>query len=98
MSANGIKIAFGGAGWLSSSVEEVREWLKVLEEAHVEIIDTAQVYGGSEQTIGKAGAASRFIVDTKMPGGFNDKICTRDVMIDACKASLKRLNTDSVRV
>lgn len=98
MSANGIKIAFGGAAWLSSSVEEVSDWLKVLEEARIELIDTAQLYGASEETMGKAGAASRFTIDTKMPGGFSDKLCTKEVMIEAGKASLKRLNTDSVDV
>lgn len=97
MSANGVKIAFGGAGWLSSSVEEVTEWLKILEEAGIEIIDTAQLYGSSEETMGRAGAGSRFTIDTKMPGGFSDKLCTKDVMIDACKSSLTKLNTDSVR-
>ncbi|KAF2678705.1 putative oxidoreductase [Lentithecium fluviatile CBS 122367] len=98
MSANGIKIAFGGASWLFNPVEEVTEWLKILEENGIEIIDTAQLYGASEETMGKAGAASRFTVDTKMPGGFSDQLCTKDVMIDACKTSLKKLNTDSVDV
>ncbi|KAF2258402.1 putative oxidoreductase [Lojkania enalia] len=95
---NGVKVAFGGAAWLASSVDEVREWLKVLEEAGIEIIDTAEVYGASEEVMGKAGAASKFIIDTKMPGGFSPQLCSKDVMINSCKASLKKLNTDSVDV
>ncbi|KAF2790850.1 Aldo/keto reductase [Melanomma pulvis-pyrius CBS 109.77] len=98
MSANGIKIAFGGAAWLSSSVDEVTEWLKILEEIGIKIIDTAEIYGGSEATLGKAGAASRFTIDTKMPGGFSSQLCTKDVMINSGKESLKKLNADSVDV
>lgn len=96
MSANGIKIAFGGATWLFSPVEEVSQWLKLLEEAGIERIDTAELYGGSEETMGKAGAASKFTVDTKSPGGFIDKPCTKDIIVENCKASLRKLNTNSV--
>jgi len=98
MSANGIKIAFGGAAWLSSSVDEVTEWLKVLAEAGIEIIDTAELYGSSEETMGKAGAASKFTIDTKNPGAFGSTPTTKDAVIKSCKESLKRLNTDSVDV
>jgi aflatoxin B1 aldehyde reductase len=96
MSANGIKIAFGGAAWLFTPVDEVTDWLAFLKKSGIELIDTAQVYGSSEETMGKAGAASSFTIDTKAPGGLNEEPCTKDVIIDAGKQSLKKLNTDSV--
>ncbi|KAF2444606.1 putative oxidoreductase [Karstenula rhodostoma CBS 690.94] len=98
MSANGIKIAFGGAAWLSSSVDEVTEWLAFLKKSGIEIIDTAQMYGGSEVVMGNAGAASSFTVDTKTPGGFNEQPNTKDVVINSGKKSLENLKTDSVDV
>ena len=48
---NGIKISFGGAALLApNSVDEVTQWLKALEEAGVELIDTAALYGASEES------------------------------------------------
>ncbi len=96
MSANGIKIAFGGAGFLSSSVDEVTEWLDIIEEAGIEIIDTAQLYGGSEEVLGKAGASSRFIIDTKLPGGFSAQLSTMEAVVEAGEKSLSRLDTNQV--
>jgi diketogulonate reductase-like aldo/keto reductase len=96
MSANGIKIAFGGGLWLNVSVEEVTGWLDVINEVDIKIIDTAQVYGASEELIGKTGAPSNFTIDTKLPGAWSDKPSTKDGVIELGKACLKRLNTESV--
>ena len=98
MAANGIKIAFGGAAWLSTPVDEVKEWLKVIEEVGIDTIDTAALYGGSEETMGHAGAASKFTIDTKTPGGFTPELSTKDVITKHCKESLQKLNANSLDV
>jgi len=95
---NGVKISFGAASWMTSSVDEVRDWLKLLQENKINLIDTAAIYGGAEETMGKAGAASNFTIDTKMAGGFGGEPSTKDATIAAGKACLKNLNTTSVDV
>ncbi|KAH8902860.1 Aldo/keto reductase [Coniochaeta sp. PMI_546] len=98
MSANGIKIVFGGAAFMSGSVDDVTDWLKTLEEAGITTIDTAQIYGASEELLGKAGAASRFSIDTKHPSGFSPQPSTKDVVVNSCKESLQKLKTNAVDV
>ncbi|KAK4114771.1 aflatoxin B1 aldehyde reductase member 3 [Canariomyces notabilis] len=98
MLANGIQIVFGTVTFLNPPVEEVVEWLNLLEELDIKVVDTAEIYGASEQVLGKAGAASRFTIDTKFPGGASPKISTKDAVIEACKESLKKLGTDAVDV
>jgi aflatoxin B1 aldehyde reductase len=96
MLANGIQIVFGTVTFLNPPVEEVVEWLNLLEELDIKVVDTAEIYGASEQVLGKAGAASRFTIDTKFPGGASPKISTKDAVIEGCKESLKKLGTDAV--
>ena len=92
MSANRVKIAFGG---VALSSDTITEWLKELEELGINVIDTAQIYGSSEEVLGNAGAASRFTIDTKLPGAWGP-VSTKDATIELGKASLQKLKTDSV--
>ena len=96
MSANGIKIVFGGWIFHTGSVDETTEWLKILSEVGIKIIDTAQLYGASEEVLGKTGAASRFTIDTKALGGFGPELTTKDAVIKAGNDSLAKLKTDAV--
>ncbi|CRK15828.1 hypothetical protein BN1723_003849 [Verticillium longisporum] len=98
MTANGIKIVFGGGAFQSGSAADAIEWVKVLEEVGIKTIDTAMIYGQSEEILGQVGAASRFIVDTKLPGGFGPELSTQDHVVKTCNASLGRLQTDVVDV
>ncbi|KID84878.1 aflatoxin B1 aldehyde reductase member 3 [Metarhizium guizhouense ARSEF 977] len=98
MLANDIQIIFGGGSFLSGSVDEVQKWLEMAADAGFNIIDTAALYGASEQLLGEAGAASKFTIDTKHPGGLGDQFSTKDVVIASCRESLKTLKTDSVDV
>ncbi|KAF4995352.1 hypothetical protein FDECE_12844 [Fusarium decemcellulare] len=92
MSTGGIKLLFG------SSVDDVVEWLKTLDEVGIKAVDTAQAYGASEEMLGKAGAASRFNIDTKLPSGFGPQLTTKDLVISSCKESLQKLQVNSVDV
>ncbi|GAB1314582.1 Aldo/keto reductase subgroup [Madurella fahalii] len=98
MATNGVKIVFGSATFLSISVEETAEWLKTFEEVGIDTIDTARLYGDSEEVLGKAGAPSRFTIDTKLPGGAGDRASTKEVVIEQGKKSLATLQTDAVDV
>lgn len=95
LTSNGIQIIFGGAAFLHSTPEEVAEWLKVLEELDFKVIDTAQAYGASEESLGKAGAAKKFTIDSKQLGAWGP-VATKDVMIQAGEDSLKKLQAETV--
>ena len=96
-----IKVIFGGGGlgypggsW--STKENIAELLNVLEEEHVKVIDTAQAYGASETFLGETNAASRFVIDTKYPGGLFPTEATKETVINSGEDSLKKLKTDCV--
>lgn len=92
-------IVFGG-GILTppyvKDADEVEEYLNLLEELGVKIIDTAALYGESEKFLGETKAASRFTIDTKHPGFMNPEVSTKDVVIASGKESLKKLGTSQV--
>lgn len=96
MSAKGVDVAFGGAAWLSGDVEDVEKWLTVLDDLKINRIDTAAIYGASEDLLGKAGATQRFTIDTKHPGGFTPELPTKENVIKSAMDSLEKLKTDSV--
>ncbi|KAK3639879.1 hypothetical protein LTR56_010230 [Elasticomyces elasticus] len=74
MSGKGIKNAFGGGaineGRPFADPKLLEEAMKIMENGDCKIIDTAALYGSSEEMLGKAKAGDRFIIDTKMRGGF----------------------------
>ncbi|KAH2603751.1 hypothetical protein KXW93_007595 [Aspergillus fumigatus] len=102
MANSHAQIIFGGAifGTLPewSTPEKVEEFLQVLERNNVKTIDTAQIYGASEENLGQVKAAKRFIIDTKLGGGFAPGSATKDQAIKTGDESLAKLGTDSVNV
>lgn len=95
-----VKVVYGGAMIGSSGVfstqEQVQEVLSVLAESGVHDIDTAQIYGTSEELLGQTGAASRFLVDTKHAGGFMYGTSSEQAVIERANDSLRKLNTNRV--
>jgi aryl-alcohol dehydrogenase-like predicted oxidoreductase len=92
-------IAFGGGIFTPpyvKDVEEVQEYLDLLAELGIKIIDTAALYGESEKFLGEKKAASRFTIDTKHPGLMQPEPSTKDVVIASGKESLKKLATSQV--
>jgi aryl-alcohol dehydrogenase-like predicted oxidoreductase len=102
---------FGGRGeffqaWGNSDVKEATRLIDICLEAGVNFFDTADVYsqGASEEILGKAiaGRRSRVLISTKatfaMGDGPNDLGSSRHHLIQACEASLRRLNTDYIDI
>ncbi|KAJ8606891.1 hypothetical protein MRB53_040644 [Persea americana] len=72
----GIINVFGGAGigqGAFSTQEQADELAKVLKAGDVNIIDTATLYGPSEENIAKFGLPKQFTIDTKTVGGIFGK-------------------------
>ncbi|KAK3116045.1 hypothetical protein LTR53_003993 [Teratosphaeriaceae sp. CCFEE 6253] len=71
---SGIKNVFGGAGINEgrpfADHKLLTEAFDILEKGDCKVIDTAALYGSSEEILGQVKAGDRFIIDTKMRGGF----------------------------
>jgi aryl-alcohol dehydrogenase-like predicted oxidoreductase len=100
---------FGGRGeffkaWGGSSVDEATRLVDICLEAGLNMFDTADVYsaGLAEEILGRAIAGRRdgVIVSTKASfrtgPGPNDIGSSRDHLVTACEASLRRLGTDHI--
>lgn len=95
MSKESIKVVFGTAGALFND-DNAPEIYKALEEGGCGVLDTAQLYTGKEEVIGRTGGAKRFVIDTKDVGGFEAKSATKDTVIKRGEESIKKLGTDQV--
>jgi aryl-alcohol dehydrogenase-like predicted oxidoreductase len=102
---------FGGGNeffkaWGSSDVGEATRLVDLCLEAGVTLFDTADVYsrGLSEEILGKAvaGRRERVLISTKatfrMGDGPNDVGSSRQHLVAACEASLRRLGTDHIDI
>ncbi|MFB3776270.1 MAG: aldo/keto reductase [Bryobacteraceae bacterium] len=85
-------------------VSETRRMLDICQEAGVTLIDTADLYsfGACEEVLGEAlqGRRQQFLISTKgfmrMGPGPHDVGLSRQHLVEACEASLRRLRTDYV--
>jgi aryl-alcohol dehydrogenase-like predicted oxidoreductase len=101
-------MTFGGKGQFAAvgdtELEGARRQIDMALDAGVNLIDTADVYsaGLSEEIVGQAlsGRRDRVLVATKarfpMGRGQNDAGLSRHHLIEACEASLRRLQTDHI--
>ncbi|NLS04809.1 aldo/keto reductase [Rhizobium sp. P32RR-XVIII] len=102
-------MTFGGVGWAKKvgdlGVSEARRLVDMCLDAGVNLIDTADVYsaGASEEILGEILGGQRkngVLVATKarfpMGDGPNDAGSSRQHLIAACEASLKRMKTDVI--
>jgi diketogulonate reductase-like aldo/keto reductase len=102
MSSRPVQLVFGGASFgpsMSSefgSLEAARHALDLLGASGVKSIDTARIYPDSEAYLGQAGAAARFSIDTKYPGGFAPTASGKEGLIASIEESLKALKTEQV--
>lgn len=100
---------FGGRGplfgaWGKTQSDEARRMVDICLDAGVTLFDTADVYsdGASEEVLGKAiqGKRQQLMISTKttlpMGDGPYDAGSSRERLIRACEASLRRLNTDHI--
>ncbi|CBX98933.1 hypothetical protein IAQ61_007459 [Plenodomus lingam] len=79
------------------TVEQGREYLDVLQEFNVDVLDTARIYSGgeSEKLLGALDASREFKMCTKASGTL-DGCGTRDAVLSAFKASSEALGVKEV--
>jgi aryl-alcohol dehydrogenase-like predicted oxidoreductase len=94
-------LGFGGApiGFLETEQNEVAAILNFLLDQGVNLIDTAAMYQGSEEAIGKAISHRRkeYIMVSKCPNSLTEP-WTADAITRSIDRSLQRLNTDHVDI
>ncbi|KAL3425223.1 aldehyde reductase [Phlyctema vagabunda] len=102
MAESKLKLVFGGGSIDSrfgfDSPDKLQHFLDTLERLGIKTIDTAFIYGDSEELLGKQNAASRFVIDTKIPGGISPGSSTKENVIQIVNESLRRLNTKSIDI
>lgn len=97
---SGIKVVFGGGGFNPGQAFGEPDLLKtkifqLLKDGGCETIDTANLYGKSEEILGQAQAASHFTIDTKTRGGFNpDGGASRDNTLAEARNSKEKLGSN----
>jgi aryl-alcohol dehydrogenase-like predicted oxidoreductase len=101
-------MTFGGRGQFrnvgETDVEGARRQISMAIDAGVTLVDTADIYSGgaSEEIIGQAlqGRRDEVLLASKarfpMGDGPNDAGLSRQHLIEACEASLRRLQTDHI--
>jgi aryl-alcohol dehydrogenase-like predicted oxidoreductase len=102
---------FGGGtaffkAWGASDVNEARRMIDMSLDAGVNLIDTADVYsaGLSEEIVGQAikGRRDRLLISTKATFRFgegpNDVGSSRQHLVHACDASLRRLGVEAIDI
>jgi aflatoxin B1 aldehyde reductase len=94
------KLIFGGAaistGLSFSTPEQATQLLDLLEQEGIQQIDTAQLYGNSEEFLGSLKAGDRFIIDTKHVGGWVEGSSSREEVVKRGEESLKKLGVEKV--
>ena len=109
--ARGLNIIFGGArfgntdkpslGAEEGTDEAGLQTMDLLKKNKVTTIDSAKIYGNSEEALGrlKAGTEHGFIIDTKWAGGWmGASHMTKDRVLSDAKDSLAKLGISKVHV
>ncbi|RAK77478.1 uncharacterized protein BO72DRAFT_509324 [Aspergillus fijiensis CBS 313.89] len=98
MTVEQVQLIYGGGSFISEvsnrSLSDVQATLNQLHSHGIRAIDTAPIYGRSEELLGQAHAADRFALATKFPGGFLPEPATKEVLLAAAEESLRKLQTD----
>jgi aflatoxin B1 aldehyde reductase len=98
----GIQTVFGGAQFQREGrFADPATLLKVydaLERAGCRKIDTAHIYGASEELLGQSGGSKRFDIDTKAPGGIVPGSMTAQGVVGFAHRSKKLLEVEQVDV
>jgi diketogulonate reductase-like aldo/keto reductase len=99
---SGIQTVFGGALFQREGrFADPSTLLKVydaLENSGVRKIDTAHIYGASEEILGQTGGSKRFDIDTKAPGGLIPGSVTAQGVQGFATRSKKLLDVEQVDV
>lgn len=91
----GLPAVFGAGcineGRAYTSADQLPELFEILKAGGCTTLDTAALYGLSEELLGKAGAGQHFILDTKTKGGFIPGYATKENVIKDAENSKKML-------
>ncbi|KAL6693346.1 NADP-dependent oxidoreductase domain-containing protein [Trichoderma pleuroticola] len=102
MAASRPRLVFGAAnfdaGLAFPKIEQAAEVLDAVERVGIKQVDTAQLYGTSEEFLGKLKASSRFTIDTKHIGGWVPGQSTRARVVERGLESLQKLGVDKVHI
>ncbi|KAK7042067.1 aldehyde reductase [Favolaschia claudopus] len=102
MSTPHVKAVFGGfsigPGQYFSDEENIKKIYDLLEKGGCDTIDTARLYGRSEEFMGRTGAGGRFTIDSKTPGGIIPGGSTGEGILQHAKESVERLKVKSLDV
>jgi aflatoxin B1 aldehyde reductase len=89
-----IKAVLGGAGILPPKYptdNDVKALFDAIKKVGVTTIDTARLYGPSEEIIGRIPGHEDFVIDTKLKGGFGPGSVTKENVIADSEDSLKKV-------
>jgi aryl-alcohol dehydrogenase-like predicted oxidoreductase len=99
---SGVELVFGGATWTSATdfegLEKQKEGLATITAAGIKTIDSAVIYGDSEEVLGTLGAAKTHPIDSKYPGGFGPNPSTKEDIIATAERGLEKAKADSFDV
>jgi aflatoxin B1 aldehyde reductase len=106
--AKGLNVVFGGAQFgnteqrsFIATDEGALQVFEVLQKHNAVHIDTARLYGASEEALGRlqAGTSHGFTIDTKWYGGWTGKSCSsKEQIIADTKDSLAKLGLLKVHI
>lgn len=93
-------LGFGGAGTAGHDLENIEKVLNSALDAGINVIDTAECYEGSEESIGRAISKRRaeFFLFTKCghPRGIGSEDWSSNSILESIECSLRRLRTDRI--
>lgn len=99
---SGIKNVFGSASVQKdrgfSSPEALEAVYKALEQGNCDTIDTATIYGASQEYLGNTGAPKRFIIDTKAGCGLKPEGGKKANILQDYEDSKRLLGVDQVDI
>lgn len=102
MSSSELQVVFGGGAFGNYGPfvkpEDVKQAFSILEKHGVSKIDSAQLYGQSEATLGANKAGDKFILDTKWVAGWTPGSATHDAIVATAKKSIEALGVKQVDI
>lgn len=103
MPSEPIAVVFGTAAVGNrdpfSKPEDLEKAYSILLKHGVKILDTAQLYGSSQATLGATKAGEKFTIDTKWVGGFVQAgWSTRENIVKTGKDSIEKLGVKQVDI
>lgn len=97
MSPNGPELIYGAAALWTATDSETSATLDLLAELGIRKVDSAELYGSSEELLGRAHAAVRFEVSTKLSTAMEGaEQASPDIIVRHAQESLRKLQTKAV--